>query len=62
MTEFDKAFVAEAQKALTDRTDLDEIERNLLQHQIKFIEAGTVCLTGPDTVDQWLERYRNHYP
>lgn len=61
MTPFDEAFISEAEACLL-RGDLIPEERRLLDHQVRLIREGSVTLTGPDTVDAWFDRQRNHYP
>jgi len=58
----EEAFLADLRRALAERTDLTEQERYLITNQIAFVEEGTIGLTGPDTANDFIERYRNHYP
>jgi hypothetical protein len=62
LNEHEKAYIADIRKALVERTDLEENERYLLENEIAFIEEGTIGLNGPDTVEERLERLRNHFP
>ncbi len=54
-------FVNEAEAAL-DRADLTDDEKYILRHTIEFMKRGDEALTDWETVDDWLERLRDHYP
>lgn len=62
LNDWEKAYIAELRTALQERTDLTQEERRLLKHEVIHIEKGIVRLTGPDTVEERIERLRNHYP
>ena len=62
MNRHEEAFIADLRRALAGRTDPTEQERYLITNQIAFIEEGAIGLTGPDTADEFIERYRDHYP
>ena len=62
LNKFEKEYIAEIELALKERTDLTGSERYLLENEIEFIKDGTIQMTGPDTVEERLERLRNHFP
>jgi hypothetical protein len=62
LNKFEAEYIAEIEKALTERDDLTGSERYLLENEIGFIRDGTITMTGPDTVEERLERLRNHFP
>lgn len=62
LNKFEAEYVADIEKALAGRTDLTDAERYLLENEIQFIKDGAITMTGPDTVEERLERLRNHFP
>jgi hypothetical protein len=62
LNKFECEYILEIEIALRERTDLTDAERHLLEMEIVHIREGVVQLTGPDTVEERLERLRNHFP
>lgn len=59
---YEQDYVACVKVALTQRDDLTAREVRVLEVEIAMIEDGSVGLTGPQTVDERLQRLRDHYP
>lgn len=55
-------FVEEAEAALETRADLDEGEVYQLQTHVEMLKEGQTALVEFETLDDWLERLRDHYP
>ena len=55
-------FVREAEKALSQRTDLDTHERHVLRTKIDMLKSGEESLGDAETIDRWLEALRDHHP
>lgn len=62
LNKFEREYLEELRVMLDERTDLTPEERHILEHEIVYIQEGTVQLTGPETAEDRLERYRNHFP
>jgi hypothetical protein len=57
------AFVKEAERRMTGRgSDLTSTEEYQLRAKIDRLKAGDESCDETDTVDDWLERLRDHYP
>lgn len=62
LNKYEAAYVAEIELALKERTDITERERYVLENEVEFIREGNITMSGPDTVEERLERLRNHFP
>lgn len=62
MNAYERDYVASVKVALAQRDDLMAHEVRVLEVEIAMIEAGSTGLTGPQTVDDRLQRLRDHYP
>lgn len=62
MNEYEQTYVACVKVALAQRDDLTAYEIRALEVEIAMIEAGNAGLTGPQTVEERLQRLRDHYP
>lgn len=62
LNKFEREYIAEIDKALKERTDLTDGERHLLEMEVCYIRDGTLSLAGPETVEERIERHRDHYP
>jgi len=56
------AFVKEAEAAFTTRSDLTETEAYQLRTHVEMLKEGQTSLIEFETVDEWLDRLRDHYP
>ena len=55
-------FVDEAEAALATRDDIDEREKYVLRTLVQAMKDGQAILQDFESVDDWLERLRDHYP
>lgn len=55
-------FVGDAEKALHSENDFTEEEITLLKATVTRMKDGTESITEFQTVEDWLETLRNHYP
>jgi len=55
-------FVQDAEHALNARSDIDENEKYALRAKIERLKADEESCDETDTLDDWLERLRDHYP
>lgn len=62
LNEWEKAYIAEIRETFGKPNDLTDAERYILEQEIILIEGGTISFTGPDTVEERIERLRNHFP
>lgn len=60
--EHEQAYIEDIRESLKTRTDLTEAERYLLENEIAFIEEGMLGFDGPYTVEERLDRLRDHFP
>lgn len=58
----ERAYVASVRRALATRDDLTAHEAHVLETEVAMIEAGNAGLTEPQTVEDRLQRLRDHYP
>lgn len=55
-------FVDDAERALAGGTEMEEREKHVLRTLMQALKDGDAVLQDPETVDDWLERLRDHYP
>ena len=62
LNKFEAEYIAEIEKGLKERTDLDDRERHMLEMEVVHIRDGTITLSAPYTLEDRLTTLRNHYP
>jgi hypothetical protein len=62
MNAYEQAYVASVRIALAERDDLTVREIRVLEVEVAMIEDGSAGLTEPQTVEECLQRLRDHYP
>ena len=55
-------FVSAAEDALATSSDLTEVEAYQLRTHVEMLKEGQTALEEFETVDEWLDRLRDHYP
>lgn len=55
-------FVLEAEVEMYRRPDMTNGEGYVLLQLVERLKSGEESLDEEETVDQWLERLRDHYP
>ncbi|HTK60328.1 MAG TPA: hypothetical protein VL283_03960 [Candidatus Baltobacteraceae bacterium] len=55
-------FVRDAEAVIASMTDITEGEAYTLRTTVEMMKEGQTSLEEFETVDEWLERLRDHYP
>lgn len=62
LNEHETAYIAEIEAAIKDRRMFTVGEISVLEYEVDAIRDGAMALTGPQTLEERLERLRDHYP